>query len=119
MLTVSYRLETKLMLIVIEWTDFFDPFFYSFTFIFITCQALLWSKTILEFLQIINVRRRICCQSQQGMKNTVSLASGAATAQKNIACLKIALKGLVTGALAFLSFSVDRWCELIQEMMNT
>ena len=35
--------------------DFFDPFFYSFTFIFITCQALLWSKTILEFLQIINV----------------------------------------------------------------
>ena len=55
MLTVSYRLETKLMLIVIEWAGFFDPFFYSFTFIFITCQALLWSKTILEFLQIINV----------------------------------------------------------------
>ena len=34
----------------------------------------------------------------------VFLASGAATAQKNIACLKIALKGLVIGALAFLSF---------------
>ena len=28
--------------------DFFDPFFYSFTFIFITYQALLWSKIILE-----------------------------------------------------------------------
>ena len=39
------------------------------------------------------------------MKNIVSLASGAATtAQKKIACLKIPLKGLVIGALAFLSF---------------
>ena len=28
-------------------------------------------------------------------------------------------KGLVIGALAFLSFSLDRWCELIQEMKNT
>ena len=28
-------------------------------------------------------------------------------------------KGLVIGALAFLSFFLDRWCELIQEMMNT
>ena len=28
-------------------------------------------------------------------------------------------KGLVIGALAFLSFSLDRWWELIQEMMNT
>ena len=27
MLTVSYRLETKLMLIVIEWAFFFIPFF--------------------------------------------------------------------------------------------
>ena len=84
---VSYRLETKLMLIVIEWA--FLSLFYSFTFIFITCQALLWSKTILEFLQIINVWRRICCQSQQG-KDIVSLASGAATAQKKIACIKVA-----------------------------
>ena len=50
---------------------------------------------------------------------TVALASGAATAQKNIACLKIALKGLVIGALAFLSFFLDRWWELIQEMKNT
>ena len=40
---------------------------------------------------------------------TVSLTSGAATAQQKIACLKIPLKGLVTGALAFLSFSLDRW----------
>ena len=68
---------------------FLNSFFYSFTFIFITCQALLWSKTILEFLQIINVWRRICCQSQQG-KDIVSLASGAATAQKKIARIKVA-----------------------------
>ena len=39
--------------------------------------------------------------------------------RKKIACLKIPLKGLVIGALAFLSFFLDRWCELIQEMMNT
>ena len=38
------------------------------------------------------------------MKDTVSLASGAATAQKKIVCIKVALKGLVIGALAFLSF---------------
>ena len=29
------------------------------------------------------------------------------------------LKGLVIGALAFLSFFLDRWWELTQEMMNT
>ena len=32
---------------------------------------------------------------------------------------KDCFKGLVIGALAFLSFFLDRWWELIQEMMNT
>ena len=40
------------------------------------------------------------------------------SAEKN-RMYKGCFKGLVIGALAFLSFSLDRWCELIQEMMNT
>ena len=40
------------------------------------------------------------------------------SAEKN-RMYKGCFKGLVIGALAFLSFSLDRWCESTQEMMNT
>ena len=96
---------------------FFDPFIYSFTFIFITCQALFWSKIILESNNKC-MKKDLLPVLAGDQEYCLSRLRRRYIAEKN-RTYKGCFKGLVIGALAFLSFSLDRWWELIQEMMNT